>query len=73
MKIVFTERAKRDWQRLDHSTRNYLRKKLAFYIKSGNPLQFAEKLKDYSLGEYRFRIGDYRLIFDFSGDTIFVL
>jgi len=25
------------------------------------------------LGQYRFRIGDYRVVFDIEGDTLFVL
>ena len=29
-----------------------------------NPLQYAERLTDPELGGYRFRIGDYRVIFD---------
>ncbi|MBT9168665.1 MAG: hypothetical protein DDT19_02013 [Syntrophomonadaceae bacterium] len=73
MKIIFTERAKKDWQNLNREIQNQIRKKLSFYIRSGNIFRFAQKLKDSSLGEYRFRIGDHRLIFDFENFTIFVL
>ncbi len=73
MKIVFSERAKKEWQKLSRGTQNQIRKKLYFYINSGNFLHFAEKLKDFHLGEYRFRIGDYRLIFDFKDNIIFIL
>ncbi|MBI2591234.1 MAG: type II toxin-antitoxin system RelE/ParE family toxin [Candidatus Brennerbacteria bacterium] len=73
MKIVFTERAKKEWRHLNKLIQNQIRKKLVFYAKNGNILKFAEKLKDYSFGEYRFRIGDYRLIFDFRDKTIIVL
>jgi len=71
--VVFTPRARRDWNRLDHSVQSHIRKKLAFFLESGRPLQYAEKLVDSSLGEYRFRIGDYRVIFDLEGDVILVL
>ncbi|CAI4029947.1 hypothetical protein DNFV4_00367 [Nitrospira tepida] len=38
-----------------------------------NPLAHAESLKDSDLGSYRFRIGDYRIIFDLQGKKIVVL
>ena len=73
MKVVFTERAKKDWRRFDHSTREQLRKKLYFYAKQNDLLAFAEKLRDGALGEYRFRVGDYRVVFDRADGAIFVL
>ncbi len=73
MEIIFSERARKEWSRLERSVQNQLRKKIEFYLQSGQPLKFAEKLKDSSLGEYRFRIGDYRIVFDLEGNTIFVL
>jgi mRNA interferase RelE/StbE len=33
----------------------------------------AESLTDSSLGSYRFRVGDYRIIFDIEGQDIVVL
>jgi len=39
----------------------------------GNPLQYAESLTDPELGSYRFRIGDYRVIFDIESNDIVVL
>lgn len=38
-----------------------------------NPLKHAESLKQSELGSYRFRIGDYRVVFDLEGDEIVVL
>ena len=73
MEIIFSERARKEWSRLERSVQNQLRKKIEFYLQSGQPLKFAAKLQDPSLGEYRFRIGDYRIVFDFEGNRIFVL
>ena len=73
MEVVFSERARKEWNRLDRSTQEQLRKKLTFYLQSEQPVEFAERLKDHGLGEYRFRIGDYRIIFDFKGDNLMVL
>ena len=38
-----------------------------------NPLAHAEPLKQSELGSYRFRIGDYRVVFDLKGQEIIVL
>lgn len=73
MNVFFTERAQKDWKSLNPKIQDQLRKKIAFFIQSGKPLHYAERLKDFSLGSYRFRIGDYRIIFDIHSDTIVVL
>lgn len=64
MKILFVERAKNDWQDLDLSIQKQLLKKLDSYLKSKQPFQFAERLRNSALGNFRFRIGAYRIIFD---------
>ena len=71
--LLFSERARKDWSRLDSSIQSQLRKKLLFFLRSKHPLHYAEKVQDTSLGEYRFRIGDYRVIFDLMGNEIVVL
>ena len=38
-----------------------------------NPLQFAERLTNFDFGEYRFRIGDYRVSFDIENNTVKIL
>ena len=37
------------------------------------PSTIAERLTESELGSYRFRVGDYRVIFDLEGDEIVVL
>lgn len=73
MNVVFSERAKRDWQRIPKQIQSRLRKKLAFYLKNRSPFFYAETLKKFEFGEYRFRIGDYRIIFDKIERGIFIL
>ena len=46
MEIIFSERARKEWSRLERSVQNQLRKKIEFYLQSGQPLKFAEKLQD---------------------------
>jgi mRNA interferase RelE/StbE len=73
MGITFSERARREWSRLERTVQDQLHKKLNTYLQSGQPLEFAERLHGPELGGYRFRVGDYRIVFDLEGDTIHVL
>jgi len=70
-KIVFTKRAVRDISKLEPEIKEKLGDALRRYGK--DPLNYARKMIDPSLGSYRFRIGDYRVIFDVEGDEIIVL
>ena len=70
-KIVFTKRAMRDISKLEPEIKEKLGDALRRYSK--DPLNYARKMIDPSLGSYRFRIGDYRVIFDVEGDEIIVL
>jgi mRNA interferase RelE/StbE len=45
-------------------------KKLKGYAKE--PLKYAQKLITHKIGTYRFRIGDYRGIFDIDGENIVI-
>jgi len=46
-------------------------KKLLTYKQ--DPLKYAEKISDPKLGSYRFRIGDYSVVFDLEGKDIVIL
>lgn len=65
-KLVYTKNARRDLKRLDRAVAVRVLKKLDHFTVQKDPLIYAKKLKDSSLGEYRFRVGDYRVIFDVS-------
>ena len=69
MEIIFSERARREWNRLERTVQNQLRERLSLYLESGRALNFAERLHGSELGGYRFRVGDYRIVFDVEGDT----
>jgi len=70
-KVLITERAIKDIEKLDAKTKKRIGEKLKFYSKE--PLKYASKLINNILGTYRFRIGDYRVIFDIEDDKIIVL
>jgi mRNA interferase RelE/StbE len=61
----------RDIRNLDPTIRPRVDKKLLRYKE--DPLKYAEKITDPKLGSYRFRIGDYRVIFDLEGKDIVIL
>lgn len=70
-KLVYTERAIKDIQGLDPKTKTRIGKTLIRYEQ--DPLRYAKKLTDPELGSYRFRIGDYRAVFDLIGEDIVIL
>lgn len=63
-KLIYTGNARQDLKNLDLQVSQKIIKKINFYIHSPNPLYFAKKLQNSPLGTYRFRIGNYRAIFD---------
>lgn len=69
----YKPRALKDFKKLPRDIQKKIIKKLDYYVASGKPFSFAEHLTDYLLGEYRFRIGDYRVIFDAEGDRLIIL
>ena len=71
MEIAFTPGAWRDWQKLPNNTQNRLRAKLLFYAR--DPLRYAAKLTNSQIGQYRLRVGDYRIVFDVRESTIVVM
>lgn len=70
-RLVYTRRAVRDIEKLDEVTRARVDRTLTRY--ESDPFKYAEKLTDPNLGTYRFRIGDYRVVFDVEGGDIVVL
>lgn len=62
--LFYTKNARRDLQHLDRAVAVRVLKKLDYFIKQKDPLSYAKRLKNSDLGEYRFRVGDYRVLFD---------
>lgn len=70
-RIVYTKSAVRDVKKLDPVTKKKLGKRIKRYLQ--NPLYYASKLTDSSIGTYRWRSGVYRITFDLYKKTIVVL
>lgn len=67
------QKVSQEIKKLPSSIRKRILKKLKFYSSQENPLKYSEKIKDPRFGEYRFRIGEYRAIFDVEGNKITIL
>ena len=70
-RLVYTKRALRDIEKLDIIVKKQISSKILLLAK--NPLKNAKKLIDSRLGQYRWRIGNYRIIFDIEESNIVVL
>lgn len=70
-RLIYTQRAIRDIKKLEAATRTRIGKTLQRY--KDEPLRHAGRLIDSKLGTYRFRIGDYRVIFDVKDNEIIIL
>ena len=63
-KIIYAENAISQLKKLSIATRKQILEKLYFYSQQSNPMFYAKKLSNSDFGEFRFRIGKYRAIFD---------
>ena len=71
--IVFTDEAMKDLGDLDKKILQRIIKKVEWFAKRVNPLDFAKRLQYDAIGQYRFRVGDYRVIFDCNKKDIRIL
>ena len=72
-RYFFSSPALKQIRKLPKNIQKKIVKKLDFYCQK-SPFGYADALIDSRLGDYRFRIGDYRVIFDKEeGDSIFIL
>lgn len=73
MEIFYTQKAAKQFKNLPRLIQKRIVEKMRFYASQNDPLKFAKHLSDNREGEFRFRVGDYRLIFDIKNDTIYIL
>lgn len=60
--IVFTNRAVKDLKKLDGSIKKRIIDQLTFF--RNDPISLSKKLTNPKLGTYRYKVGDYRVVFD---------
>lgn len=69
--LVITQEARRHIEKLDLVIRKRILKKLPVLV--ADPIGKSRRLVNFKGGEYRFRVGDYRVVFDIHGENIEVL
>ncbi len=73
MKIIFSHSAFKQFSKLEKAIQRRIIDKFDFYLSQKDILRFAEKLTDCQFGDWRFRIGEYRIFFDIYNDKINIL
>ncbi len=71
--LKIESRARNDIQSLDSVVQKRVAKKLKFYLDQDDPIQYAKKLVDSKDGNYLWRIGNFRAVFDIDGNVIKLL
>ncbi len=69
--LLYTKTAASDIKKLDIVVRKRIKKKIEHFAE--DPIFHAKKLINFQIGSYRWRIGDYRIIFDIDGKNIVIL
>jgi len=69
--LIYTKSALKDVRKLDIVAKRKIKKKIETYAQ--NPLGYAKKLTNSLLGDYRWRIGNYRMVFILDGQKIIIL
>ena len=72
-KLIYKKPAVKSIQKLPPQIKKRLKQKLEFFISQDNPLAFAKALTKPADAQYRFRVGNYRVLFDVENDTIVIL
>lgn len=73
-RVVFKPTALKDLKKLPKTIQKRIKEKLGFYLVQTEPLDYAVQLAgDKKSGEYRFRVGDYRIVFDKHKSTLVIL
>jgi mRNA interferase RelE/StbE len=70
-KVLLTQRALKDLDALEKHVRIRIINKLKEY--ASQPIGDIRKLESPKIGTYRFRVGEYRVVFDIDGENLVVL
>lgn len=70
-KLLYTKVAIKDIKKLDKVAKKKIRLKIENY--SLSPTKFSKKLINSKIGTFRWRAGNYRIVFDMTKDSIVIL
>lgn len=71
MDLFYSNTAFEDIKKLDVVVKKRIKKKIELF--SINPLLYSKRLINSLIGNFRWRVGNYRIIFDMEKDKIIVL
>lgn len=71
--LLYKKPAVKEIQKLPPQIRKRLKNKLEWFIAQDSPLDFAEPLVKPTDAQYRFRVGDYRVLFDVEAEHLVIL
>jgi mRNA interferase RelE/StbE len=72
-RLAFSASARKDIGKLDPITRKRIAKKLLYFLEQDDPLAYSRQLVHSNIGNYRFRVGHYRVVFDINGHDLEVI
>ena len=72
-KVLFTKEAQVDVAKQSATIRRQLYKKLIHFASLDDIKTVAKKLHNYDAGEYRLRVGNFRIIFDLNKHALVIL
>jgi len=72
MEFAFSAEFEKSFQKLDSSIQKDIKEKLIWLSETEYPLHHAKKMRGYK-NIYRFRCGDYRILFELSQSTCILL
>jgi mRNA interferase RelE/StbE len=70
-RLVYTNRAAKDIRKLNKQVKERIGEDLQHFAE--DPLVHSRRLINSDIGTYRYRIGDYRVVFDIEGSDIVLL
>jgi mRNA interferase RelE/StbE len=72
-KVLFTRVAQQDVEKQSVVVRRQLYKKLVYFATLPDIKTVAKKLHNHDAGEYRLRVGNFRIIFDLDKHSLIIL
>lgn len=72
-RLLYKKPAAKEIQKLPKAIKKRLKNKLEWFIGQQNPLKLAEPLTKPSDAQYRYRVGNYRILFDIEGENIVII
>ena len=72
-KIQFSKNFFKDFDNLDSEIKKRVLKKIKYFADSNKILKVFKKLQNFEHADYRFRIGDYRLLFEMDNNIVTII